>query len=156
MEAPSLYNHIVSKQAILSELLLTVAQEFSNKIIRIEATEISPMLKLEHVIKLHIDLSFKYRGTMSLMLSEYVHLKDEDYTSFIALKSDYELKFRSIINECISSGSLVKEHTDLMVFTLLSTLRSMYAWIGKYRSTNKIELTMQVTRFLLYGVLVKR
>lgn len=153
MEAPSLYNHIQSKQAILADLLLTVAKEFVKGIDIIESANLTTTRKLEKVVQLHIELSFEFRNTSSLMLAEYVHLIPDDKKRYLALKSEYEAKFKNIINECIAAGDLDNQHTDLMIFTLLSTLRSIYAWIGKHPNINKIELESQLSKFLLKGIL---
>jgi AcrR family transcriptional regulator len=153
MEAPSLYNHIKSKQELLSVLLLLVGKKFVEGIDVIVYTSLSPLKKLEKIVQLHIDLSYEYNDAMSLMFAEYIHLNEADMIKFLKLKSDYEVKFRGVIQDCIESGDIVDNNIDLMVFTLLSTLRSIYAWIAKYKEFNRVELEVQLTHYLLHGVL---
>jgi len=152
MEAPSLYNHIQSKQAILADLLLRVAVKFINGISSINESSLTGIQRLERVIELHISLSIKYPHTMSLMLAEYVHLDPTSYDEYVQLKDDYEAQFDKIIQDSINEGEITNLNKDLLIFNLLSTLRSIYAWIGKHEGYNEIELQSQLKHFLLSGV----
>ncbi len=153
MEAPSLYNHIRSKQDILRELLLTVAQEFIKGIEQIVQSKSSSIEKLKEVIALHIELSYCYTDTMSLMLHEYIHLRQEDVEEFVHLRSQYEAHFKHILQQCIGDHMLKAADIELMTFTLLSTLRSVYAWIAKYKEYDKKELEDHLIKYLLEGLL---
>lgn len=152
MEAPSLYNHIQSKQEILSDLLLRVATKFIEGITSINESSLTGIERLERVIELHISLSSKYPDTMSLMRAEYVHLADDSYRAYVQLKDDYEAQFNKIIEDSIKEGEITNLNKDLIIFNLLSTLGSIYAWMIKYEDFNVIELQSQLKHVLLSGI----
>jgi len=55
VKAASLYNHISSKQEILSIIILGVAQRFTDGMARVQAKENTPIDKIKEIILLHIE-----------------------------------------------------------------------------------------------------
>lgn len=153
IEGPSLYNHIKSKNEILSTLLLTNAQEFSDRMQEIKSSSEKALQKLERLISLHIELTLKNPDAMALMLNEWVHLEKADRTKYVKLRDEYDNDFQSILVNSIDEGDLVETEINLMRFMILSSLRSLYAWTAKYHSFNRIELEVSVKSLILNGVL---
>ncbi len=57
MKAASLYNHIESKQEILSILILELARNFTSGMAGVLKTDISPLQKIKKIIEMHIDIT---------------------------------------------------------------------------------------------------
>ena len=153
MEAPSLYNHIQSKSEILSILLLTLASRFDKGMDAIASSSLSPIDKLKKLVGLHVSLTLENGNAMALMLSDWIYLGDEARAEYLRMKDEYEERFRQILEKGIEEGQLRQMDQNLMMFSILSTLRSLYAWTAKYSEYNPIELEIQISGALLDGVL---
>ncbi|MAX80129.1 MAG: TetR family transcriptional regulator [Crocinitomicaceae bacterium] len=155
IEGPSLYNHIKSKNEILSTLLLSNAQEFYDRMLEIKSTSETALQKLERLISLHIELTLKNPNAMALMLNEWVHLDAEDKTKYVNLRDSYDNDFQGILAQSIAEGDVADLEIDLMRFMMLSSLRSLYAWCAKYKNFNRVELEVTVKSVILNGILKK-
>lgn len=153
--APSLYNHVNSKQAILSELLLGIGRAFEAGMAAVVGTSLGPQAKLEQLIRLHVTLTVRYPDAIALVISEWTHLAPAVKTEFLGMRDAYEQDFRQILHEGIEVGDFKPLDVELTMFTLLSTLRSLYAWYARYQHYNPIELENQLIGALLKGVIQK-
>ena len=149
MEAPSLYNHISSKQEILSELLLSVAHEFMSGMKTIKASPLSALEKLEFLVKLHVDITLEHSDAVSLLTGEWIHLEKDSAKEFIEKRDAYETDFREILRTCIHEGSVEKVDIDMAVFSILSTLRWLYSWYAKHPNVNREELEKEMVKLLI-------
>jgi AcrR family transcriptional regulator len=150
--APSLYNHIKSKQSILSELLLGIAGAFQHGMQAVMTSSLDPRGKLEQLIRLHVTLTVAQPDAIALVISEWSHLEGEDQGAFLRLRDAYERDFRQVLRDGVAQGQFKPLDVELTMFTLLSTLRALYAWYAKYQQYNPIELENQLIGALLLGV----
>lgn len=152
MEAASLYNHIDSKQAILSELLLNIAKEFTEGMSGIQSLDITSIKKLEALVSLHVRLTIQYNDSISLIPNEWVHLEGKSIRQFTRLRDNYELAFKKIMNDCIAEGSLRKHNIEISSFSILSTLRWLYSWYSKNKNVDVKALESEMIQSLIYGL----
>ena len=152
MEAASLYNHISSKQLILSDLLMELAQLFTEGMETISHSPISDLEKLEELIKLHVDLTMSHTDAISLLPSEWVHLEEPQHKEFLILKDAYERKFKIIIAAVIAEGNQSDIDPDVTLFSILSTLRWLYSWQSKYKVEDIEKLKADLVQNLIYGL----
>lgn len=149
MEAPSLYNHISSKQQILSELLMKVAHRFTKGMAEVKASGSSPREALEALVKLHVDITIEHPDAIALLTAEFVHLEGQAALEFHDLKDAYEEDFRDWIKLAISEGQFPDLDVELSLFSILSTLRWFYSWYGRRTSLDKEELERQMSELLI-------
>ena len=152
IEAASLYNHIPSKQQILSELLMDIAQLFTEGMVTILASSASPLEQLEKLIAMHVQLTINHTDAISLIPSEWVHLEEPNLKEFVLLRDKYEKDFRTLMQAAVDAGELDIVDLDLAVFTLLSTLRWLYSWYSKYQPEDASALESELTRYLIKGI----
>ena len=152
MEAASLYNHISSKQAILSELLLNIAQAFTDGMAEIKANEKSNIEKLENLVALHVQLTVDHTDAISLIPNEWVHLEGESIKQFLNLRDQYEKDFNKLLEAAVKDKKLGDINIELASFSILSTLRWLYSWYSKNRNTNIEKLKAEMIRNLIYGL----
>ena len=148
----SIYHHVASKQEILSEIIMSIAQEFMNGIEKISNSTQTPITKLEAIIDLHVDLSIKYLSGMGCLNSEWIHLDDVNRKSFINMRGEYEERFRYIIVEGIKNGSLNDHNVEAILFSILSTLRNLFVWHIRKDKMKPSELKKQMKLILLKGI----
>ena len=151
MKAASLYNHINSKRDILNAIIISLAEEFTSGMQSIQSTDDSCIEKLKKVIQLHVKISSQNIYGMASLNNDWMHLEEKlDY--YQKLRSDYENDFRSILNAGIASGEIVNVKPDVMMFSILTTLRSLYIWIPKKEDINLNDLSNTLSQILINGI----
>src|SRR6476620_7628269 len=76
VEAPSLYNHIESKNAILKEVCFRVAQLFMNNLKEVELCPELNLVKIEKIIRFHISMMTEEYESVSISDHEWMHLPE--------------------------------------------------------------------------------
>lgn len=151
IKAASLYNHISSKQEILKEIIISLAQDFTNGMERIKNSELNAIKKLEKIVELHVQITTKNTYGMASLNNDWMHLEDQlDY--YLELRKAYEQDFINIIKSGIKSNELIDANPEVVMFSILSTLRSLYLWIPKKEDLNKDELSKSLTQVLINGI----
>ncbi len=152
IRAASLYNHISSKQEILSLIILDIAKEFTAHMTKTVKLKETAIFKLEAIIKMHIDLTIRKSDALACMNSEWMHLNSEDLKVYSTMRDNYEKNFHHIIMQGINSGHFVACHSEVIVFSLLSTLRTLYLWYAKNQNFNPNDLKVDLTQTLIKGI----
>jgi len=152
MEAASLYNHIASKQRIISGLLMEVAELFTSGMEEIKTSNATPIMQLEALIALHVDLTVSHTNAISLLPAEWVHLEEPTLKAFISLRDAYESDFRELIQNAVKANQLARVDVDVALFSILSTLRWLYSWYTKYQRKDVEILKKELIQNLLYGI----
>jgi AcrR family transcriptional regulator len=151
MKAASLYNHIDSKQAILQEIILATAEEFTHGMTKVLEKDITSIEKLKALIELHVSIAVSKPESLAALNSDWMHLEEKlDY--YLKLRNDYEANFKWIIQQGIADNELRNINVEVVLFSFLSTLRTLYLWIPKKEQLNKTELTDHLTRILIEGI----
>lgn len=152
IKAASLYNHIKSKQEILALIILEIAEEFTNTISQIVISEDTNIQKLEKIIQLHIDITLRNSDALACLNNDWMHLAPAELSYFIKMREDYEEYFRSIIVNGIANGEIINLNPEVIIFSILSTLRTLYLWYGKKKSLNPTVLKSNMKQVLLNGI----
>lgn len=152
MKAASLYNHIDGKQEILSTLVLKVAHEFISGMKRVNARTNTPVEKIQEIIEIHIDITIDYSEGLAALNNDWMHLGDEDLANFVQMREAYEENFRSIIKEGIEKGEIKSRHPEVILFSILSTLRTLYLWHEKRGKLDVNVLKRDMVSVLIEGI----
>ena len=153
IKAASIYNHFPSKQELLRNLLIDMAHRFTTGMDNIHHSSLGTAEKLEKVIELHIRLTVEHTDAIALITSEWVHLEEPTLSEYRHLRDDYEAKFRDIIETGKKEGLYQAIDTDLILFSILSTLRWLYSWYSKNPTYNQLNLEQQLSQCLIGGIL---
>jgi TetR/AcrR family transcriptional regulator, cholesterol catabolism regulator len=152
IKAASLYNHIKSKQEILVLIVLEIAEEFTNRINDIAFSDLNTIQKIEKVIELHIDITIRNPDALACLNNDWMHLTDKELTYFVKMREDYEETFRSLINSGIQSNEIKNLNPEVIIFSILSTLRTLYIWYGKKNRLTESSLKKDMAAVLLTGI----
>jgi TetR/AcrR family transcriptional regulator, cholesterol catabolism regulator len=153
IKAASLYNHIKSKQEILSLMILSIAEEYTGTIRQISTSDDSSVEKLEQVIQLHIDITAKNADALASLNNDWMHLPQDNLGRFLQMREEYEAIFRSIVRQGISEGEIAAHDPEVLIFSMLSTLRTLYLWYGKKHGFSKVALQQNLKNVLIRGIL---
>lgn len=151
IKAASLYNHINSKQDILNEIIISIAEEFTYGMKLIQSNEDSCIEKLKKIIQLHVRISSDNIYGMASLNNDWMHLEDE-LGYYQKLRLDYESDFMLILKQGIAAGEIIDAKPDVMMFSILTTLRSLYLWIPKREILSLDELSQNLTQILIEGI----
>lgn len=151
IKAASLYNHINSKQEILSEIIISLAEQFTEQMKIIKYSDDSCIDKLKQIVALHVGITSNNQFGMASLNSDWMHLEAElDY--YLTLRKNYENDLRSIIVKGIQEDELVNANPEVMLFSMLSTLRSLYIWLPKKEDIDIQQFTNELSLVLINGI----
>ncbi len=151
IKAASLYNHINSKQDILKDIIISLAEEFTDGMKHINSSDSSTIDKLNQIVLLHVDITSRNTYGMASLNNDWMHL-EEQLNHYIELRHNYEDNFRQIINQGIRNKEIRNANLDVTLFSMLSTLRSLYLWIPKKEDLNPTELAKNLSDVLINGI----
>ena len=151
IKAASLYNHIKSKQEILSEIIISLAVQFTDEMKIIKNSDESSINKLKQIVALHVNITSNHPFGMASLNSDWMHLENElEY--YLKLRRNYENDFRSIIELGIKEKELKDGNSEVMLFSMLSTLRSLYIWLPKKEDLDVQNFTNELSLVLINGI----
>ncbi|WP_028871539.1 TetR/AcrR family transcriptional regulator [Psychroserpens burtonensis] len=151
MKAASLYNHINSKQDILKVIIICIAEEFTNGMDIIISSEESNIDKLKKIVSLHVDITSHNTSGMASLNNDWMHLEDHlEY--YLKLRNEYEANFLKIIKTGITASEIKNSNPEIIMFSMLTTLRSLYLWIPKKEDLNANDLANGLSQVLIDGI----
>jgi len=151
IKAASLYNHINSKQEILKEIIISLAEEFTEGLQNIQKSDLTNIEKLQKIVALHVNITAKKTYKMASLNNDWMHLKEKrEY--YLQLRANYENQFRNIILQGVKNNEIIDENVEVMLFSMLSTLRSLYLWIPKKEDLKPENLSKQLSQVLINGI----
>lgn len=151
IKAASLYNHIQSKQDILKSIIISIAEEFTSGMELIKASQTNNLEKLHQIVILHVDITSRNTYQMAALNNDWMHLEDQ-LEHYLTLRQYYENDFISIIQSGIDAKEIVNSNPEIIMFSILSTLRSLYLWIPKKEDVNTHELAQSLSQVLIQGI----
>ena len=152
IKAASLYNHIKSKQEILVLIIIEIAEEFTQTMNEVVASDETTIKKIERIIQLHIYITLRNAEALACLNNDWMQLADEQLIYFIKMREDYEENFRTIIKKGIADREIKNLNLEVIIFSTLSTLRTLYLWYGKKKSPDPSVLKSNMIQVLLNGI----
>lgn len=153
VEAPSLYNHIGSKDELLQIICFRVADTFIDNLTSIEKSKESQILKLETVIRFHIRMMLNNFNEVYVADNEWRQLKEPSLSSFLNKRRAYEKRLVQIIEAGIRIGEFKKMDSYISVLTILSAIRGLEFWQNQKKNISNQALEDEMINHLLRGIL---
>lgn len=153
VKAASLYNHISSKQEILSSIIISIAERFTEGMNAIVSKKVSVKNKLEEMIDHHIQVMIDNPDGIACLNNDWVHLKEPELTYFLDMRNGYEENLRKILKEGIKSKEIKQVNVEVMLFSMLSTLRTLHLLHEKKKGIKSDNLKNEVKQILLTGIM---
>ena len=152
IKAASLYNHIASKQEILSTVIISMAEQFTDSMASVMDNDLTPVEKIKSIIIHHIEITLNDpHGTASLQ-NDWMYLEGDNMVHFKRMRKQYENNFKLIIENGIEVGAIKNVNSETMLFSILTTLRSLYIWFPRQEQMDKEKLKVDMIRVLLDGI----
>lgn len=152
MEAASMYYHIGSKDEILEKICSEVANKYLQNLEEIEEKEISYVEKLKELIRFHIRIMINYGPEVSVTNHDWKYLTGDKLNSFKELRKLYETRLEKLIASGIEANELANVNPQVVLFTILSSLRWIEFWWKPQRGISAKELENNIITLLLKGI----
>jgi AcrR family transcriptional regulator len=152
LKASSLYNYIQSKSEILREICFINAHRFLDGMTHVEQLSATAQEKVEALLRLHIQVATQDVTSVMAFNDEWRHLEEPFLSQFIALRHDYENRFRAIIQEGVDKGEFRALDSTILLFTLFSAVRWIHDWYKTGRSISATTVEDEVIRLLMEGL----
>ena len=152
IKAASLYNHIQSKQEILMFLIINIAEEFTREMNLLKDSNEMAIDTLKKIIDIHIDITLRDPDAIACLNNDWMHLDKEHRAYYIKMRDEYEENVREIVKRGIDNGEIKEHNIEVIVFSMLSTLRTFYLWYGRKMKLNPTEFKESLTQVLIQGI----
>ena len=128
IEAASLYSHISSKELILMRICFRMAKAFIAGINEIVETSDPIELKLKKAIIRHVDVITNDIAASAVFWNEWRHLSEPLLSDFVAMQREYELSFKSLIEQGVKEDIFEVPDISFTVMAVLSSLNGIQKW----------------------------
>lgn len=119
LQAPSLYNHIKSKQQLLQDIMLDGTLNLINDHDLAVAQTDDPLEKIHMAARAHIRHAARRRILAHVSMSELASVEEPAKSELTRLRIDYTLKWRSLIQVAVAAGSCATSHPTLTAMTII-------------------------------------
>ena len=151
--AASLYNHMESKDELLTKICFRCANEFLEGMKLIDVKGKTPDQKIRELIRLQIHIALHDKASVTVFNDEWKHLEEPFLSSFLQLRKTYEAAYLRIIREGVDKGILKNVDSYLVYQMILSSLRWLHMPGAKKIKQTEEELTEQITSIIINGIL---
>ncbi len=152
IEAPSIYNHIASKDELLEIVCFDLASRFESAVLEVNDIYFNAPEKLFMLVKLHIEILCDDLNASSVFMHDWRYLKDLKKKVFIQQRNNYELQIREIIRLGIEEGFFNEVDTRFATITLLSSLNSVVEWYKPSGALSPEQVAVQLNQFVQTGL----
>ncbi|MBC3541588.1 TetR/AcrR family transcriptional regulator [Rufibacter sediminis] len=152
MDAATMYHYISSKDEILKTICFGIATTYITQLGEIESSDSSYIEKLKALVRLHLHLMTTKGAEVSVANNDWKYLSPEALQEFKDLRSHYEKRFASLIEEGIQAGELQEVNRSVALFTLLSAVRWVELWWKPNRGITLEELENTILTILFNGL----
>jgi TetR/AcrR family transcriptional regulator, cholesterol catabolism regulator len=151
VEAPSLYNHIGSKNEILQEICFKIANLFTAHITVVEQSNHPYQTKIELIIRFHIRMMLDEYENVYISDHEWKHLPEPYLSNFKNQRRTYRTRLAEIFRQGINSKEFKKIDPYVAVLTLLSAIGGIESWQRSKKSVDATSLEENMVKILLEG-----
>ena len=104
MRAPSLYNHLQSKQQLLQEIMRNDVVLISRQVADAMATSDDVIIKFRRGFEAHVRHHTRFAQESRICMTELSALEEPTQSEIKGLRRDYSLMWRRLITEAVEHG----------------------------------------------------
>lgn len=154
MGAASLYNHMNSKDDLLTTICFRCANSFLTGMEAIDLAYQDSVEKVKELIKMQVHIAIHDESSLTVFNDEWRHLQEPFLSSFLDLRRKYETTYLRIIREGIEQGKFISTDAFMIYQLILSSLRWLHMPGVKKTKLTEQDLTEQITSILIKGISV--
>ncbi|MGY4308811.1 AcrR family transcriptional regulator [Bradyrhizobium sp. USDA 4369] len=149
----SLYNHITTKQELLSDLI----QDHINDLLReLEAAlrdKQTPVERLRAFVAFHVSYHMTRKREVFIANSELRSLEPRNYEAVVALRGAYERRLADILSDGMSDGVFDVVDVQVATFAIIALLTGLCSWYRPGGRLTKEAIIAAHEKLVLSGVM---
>jgi AcrR family transcriptional regulator len=152
VEAPSLYNHIESKNAILKDICFRIAHLFTGNLREIELGPELYLSKIENIIRFHISMMIGEHESVYISDHEWKHLPEPFLSDFKSRRRNYRSRLAAILQKGIDNHEIDVINPHVAVLTILSAISGIESWQSSGKKIDATSLEENMVKILVAGL----
>ena len=152
IEAPSLYNHIESKNEILKDICFRIAKLFTDYLMEIELSTQSNLSKIESIIRFHISMMIDEFESVYISNHEWKHLPEPSLSDFKSRRRNYRSRLAAILQKGIDKKEIRPVNSYVSVLTILSAINGIEGWQKSGKKVDAKLLEENMIKILIEGL----
>jgi len=152
VEAPSLYNHIESKNEILTDICFNIAKLFTDFLKEVESESGSNLSKIESIIRFHISMMIDEFESVYISNHEWKHLPEPYLGEFKNQRRNYRLRLGAILQKGIDKKEIRPVNATVSVHTILSAINGIEDWQKSGRKVDAKLIEKNIIQILIEGL----
>ncbi len=152
IEAPSIYSHFPSKDAILQEICITIANEFFKNFKENVDSNANPIQQLTAAIEGHLQVIDKHKNASHVFFHQWIFLSPTNLKAFKKMRYEYQQLFATIIENGMAAQYFKNMPTKLAVFTIFAALNATYDLYASKEKITTETIQENLTLILLNGI----
>jgi AcrR family transcriptional regulator len=129
MQAPSLYNHVASKQELLHELVFRNIEVMLEEHHLAVGSATNVVEKLRRAMEAHVRHCARFRLETRISSREVPSLEEPAKGELLAMRSDYSHAWKALLDEGVAEGEFKIRRTQLAANALLQMGVGVALWI---------------------------
>lgn len=130
VQAPSLYNHVVSKQEILQRIMTNGMRRLAGYQEEALASSTEPPEQLRAMTEAHVLMHIRHRRSAMVGDREINNLEEPTQREVRAQRDAYERRYRGVIQRGADEGSFTVESVKLASFAIIEMSTSVTVWFN--------------------------
>lgn len=152
IKAPSLYNHMRTKQELLFELIqVHMTSLLKETDLALTNSPIHPLGQLTAFIENHIKYHVERKQEVFIANFELRSLDVENYTVIVSMRKAYEERLISLLDAGVASGELDVEDTRIAAYAILAMLTGACTWYRPDGRLSPYQVVQHHLKLVLHG-----
>ncbi len=147
----SLYHHFPSKQALLAEIVELTVNRVSPLVQQVADSDRPIDERLGNAVAIHTVAAIHDQDAVACFTEEGRYLSPEFMAPHIVERDRYELIFRQMFEEGMTSGAFVPQDADLAVKAILGMCNSVVRWYRPGGTHTPEQIAEDFARFAVRG-----
>jgi TetR/AcrR family transcriptional regulator, cholesterol catabolism regulator len=152
VEAPSLYNHIESKNAILKDICFRIAGLFTGNLRKVELSQELYLSKIERIIRFHICMMIEEYESVYISDHEWKHLPEPFLSDFKTRRRNYRSRLAAILQKGIDNNEIDAVNPYIAILTILSAISGIESWQRTGKKVDAKLLEEDMVKILVEGL----
>jgi AcrR family transcriptional regulator len=131
VQAPSLYNHVVSKQEILQRIMTTGMRRLMSYQDEALQSSSEPVEQLRAMTEAHVLMHIRHRRSAMVGDREINNLEEPTQREVRAQRDAYERRFRAVIQEGLDQDTFTVDSVKLASFAIIEMATSVTVWFSE-------------------------
>lgn len=149
----SLYNHINTKQELLSDLIQDHINDLLREIEEALRDKQTPVERLRAFVAFHVSYHMTRKREVFIANSELRSLEPRNYEAVVALRGAYERRLADILSDGMSDGVFDVVDVQVATFAIIALLTGLCSWYRPGGRLTKEAIIAAHEKLVLSGVM---